>query len=66
MEKFTDSGLMKEEYDRVKLHATLLNTLFRKDEGDIGDRFLTKVLSFKEIYLVYSFVQILLLGKRII
>ena len=66
MEKFTDSGLMKKEYDRVKLHATLLNTLFRKDEGDIGDRFLTKVLSFKEIYLVYSFVQILLLGKRII
>ena len=33
---------MKMEYDRVKLHATLLNTLFRKDEGDLGDKHLTK------------------------
>lgn len=36
---------MKREYDRVKLHATLLNTLFRKDEGDLGDKLLTKVLN---------------------
>ena len=42
-EKFVQSGLMKREYDRVKLHATLLNTLFRKDEGDLGDKLLTKV-----------------------
>ena len=43
VEKFSNSGLMRKEYDRVKLHLTLLNTLFRKDEGDIGDRHLTKV-----------------------
>lgn len=43
VEKFSNSGLMRKEYDRVKLHVTLLNTLFRKDEGDIGDRHLTKV-----------------------
>ena len=34
---------MKKEYDRVKLHVTLLNTLFRRDAGDIGDRNLIKV-----------------------
>ena len=45
VEKFVQSGLMKREYDRVKLHATLLNTLFRKDEGDLGDKLLTKVLN---------------------
>jgi len=33
---------MKREYDKVKLHATLLNTIFRKDEGDLGDRLLIK------------------------
>ena len=43
VDKFSNSGLMRKEYDRVKLHVTLLNTLFRKDEGDIGDRHLTKV-----------------------
>ena len=43
VEKFVSSGLMKKEYDKVKLHATLLNTLFRKDEGDIGDKFVSKV-----------------------
>jgi len=37
VEKFVDSGLMKREYDRVKLHLTLMNTLFRKDQGDLGD-----------------------------
>jgi len=29
---------MKREYDTVKLHCTLLNTLFRKDSGDPGDK----------------------------
>ena len=38
VEKFVQSGLMRREYDRVKLHATLLNTLFRRDQGDLGDR----------------------------
>jgi len=42
VDKFVNCGLMKKEYDRVKLHATLMNTLFRKDEGDIGDKFLSK------------------------
>nr|XP_016847684.1 PREDICTED: activating signal cointegrator 1 complex subunit 1 isoform X1 [Anolis carolinensis]XP_016847685.1 PREDICTED: activating signal cointegrator 1 complex subunit 1 isoform X1 [Anolis carolinensis] len=31
MERFVTSGLMMKEWDRVKLHATVMNTLFRKD-----------------------------------
>uniref|UniRef100_A0A8D0GYZ1 Activating signal cointegrator 1 complex subunit 1 n=1 Tax=Sphenodon punctatus TaxID=8508 RepID=A0A8D0GYZ1_SPHPU len=31
MERFVTSGLMVKEWDRVKLHATVMNTLFRKD-----------------------------------
>ncbi len=31
MDKFASSGLMSREYDRVKLHVTLMNTLMRKD-----------------------------------
>uniref|UniRef100_UPI00398E6E00 activating signal cointegrator 1 complex subunit 1 isoform X2 n=1 Tax=Pristiophorus japonicus TaxID=55135 RepID=UPI00398E6E00 len=31
MERFIASGLMEKEWGRVKLHATLMNTLFRKD-----------------------------------
>lgn len=35
---FIDSGLMTRQYDKVKLHVTLMNTLFRKDAGDHGDK----------------------------
>ncbi|KAL8187027.1 UNVERIFIED_CONTAM: activating signal cointegrator 1 complex subunit [Gekko kuhli] len=31
MNRFVTSGLMLKEWDRVKLHATVMNTLFRKD-----------------------------------
>ncbi|XP_065263514.1 activating signal cointegrator 1 complex subunit 1 isoform X3 [Emys orbicularis] len=31
MEQFVTSGLMMKEWDRVKLHATIMNTVFRKD-----------------------------------
>ncbi|XP_069744165.1 activating signal cointegrator 1 complex subunit 1 [Narcine bancroftii] len=31
LERFTASGLMGREWDKVKLHATLMNTLFRRD-----------------------------------
>ncbi|XP_069836639.1 activating signal cointegrator 1 complex subunit 1 [Dendropsophus ebraccatus] len=31
MQKFVGSGLMLKEWDRVKLHATVMNTLFRRD-----------------------------------
>ena len=30
------SGLMKQEYDRVKLHCTLINSLFRKVTNDFA------------------------------
>lgn len=33
VEKFVSSGLMRREYDRVKLHLTVMNSLFRKKEG---------------------------------
>ena len=28
---------MRREYDRVKLHLTLMNTLFRKEQEDLGN-----------------------------
>ncbi|XP_069466617.1 activating signal cointegrator 1 complex subunit 1 [Ambystoma mexicanum] len=31
MERFVNSGLMLREWDRVKLHATIMNTIFRRD-----------------------------------
>ncbi|KAM6441918.1 activating signal cointegrator 1 complex subunit 1 isoform 2-T2 [Liasis olivaceus] len=31
MDQFVTSGLMKKEWDRVKLHATVMNTVFRND-----------------------------------
>jgi len=37
VERFVASGLMKQEYDRVKLHCTLINSLFRKEEEDESD-----------------------------
>jgi len=39
VEKFVNSGLMKKEYEKVKLHLTLLNTIFRKDQGDLSESF---------------------------
>eukprot|EP00088_Acartia_fossae_P009505 TRINITY_DN14616_c0_g1_i1.p1 TRINITY_DN14616_c0_g1~~TRINITY_DN14616_c0_g1_i1.p1 ORF type:complete len:356 (+),score=78.36 TRINITY_DN14616_c0_g1_i1:43-1110(+) len=38
VDKFVDAGLMKREYDRIKFHVTLMNTLFRKDKTDVGDK----------------------------
>lgn len=31
VEHFASAGLMVREWDRVKLHGTVMNTLFRKD-----------------------------------
>lgn len=31
VEHFVSEGLMVREWDRVKLHGTVMNTLFRKD-----------------------------------
>lgn len=36
VDRFVASGLMRREYDRVKLHCTLLNTRFRREEDDLG------------------------------
>ena len=36
--KFVASGLMRREYDGIKLHLTLINTLFGKEQGDWGTR----------------------------
>jgi len=38
VDKFVEVGLMKREYDRIKFHVTLMNTLFRKDKNDVGDK----------------------------
>lgn len=34
--KFSETGLMPRQFDRVKLHVTVLNTLFRKESDDLG------------------------------
>lgn len=36
--RFVEAGLMRREYDRIKFHVTLMNTLFRKDTTDVGDK----------------------------
>lgn len=35
VDRFVASGLMLKEWDRVKLHATVMNTLFRKDPSGV-------------------------------
>ena len=56
--KFVQSGLMRREYDRVKLHVTLLNTLFRRDQGDLGDRDRKERESFNARGLLDRFSQV--------
>jgi len=34
VERFVSSGIMLREYDRVKLHITVMNSLMRKDPSD--------------------------------
>ena len=38
VDKFVASGLMRREYDGIKLHLTLINTLIRKEQGDLGNK----------------------------
>ncbi|XP_040983091.1 activating signal cointegrator 1 complex subunit 1 isoform X1 [Aquila chrysaetos chrysaetos] len=49
VERFVASGLMLKEWDRVKLHATVMNTLFRKDpSAEERNYTMTGKSSFKE------------------
>ncbi|NXT09012.1 ASCC1 protein, partial [Prunella fulvescens] len=48
VERFVASGLMLKEWDRVKLHATVMNTLFRKDPTEERSNTMTGKSSFKE------------------
>ena len=36
VERFASNRLMKREYEHVKLHVTVMNTLFRKDLSGIS------------------------------
>jgi len=36
VEKFVEAGLMRREHDQVKLHVTVLNSLFRREEENSG------------------------------
>ncbi len=36
VDRFVTAGLMRQEYDRVKLHVTVMNTLYRKDPNDVA------------------------------
>ncbi|XP_019903172.2 activating signal cointegrator 1 complex subunit 1 isoform X2 [Esox lucius] len=38
LDHFVSTGLMVREWDRVKLHGTVMNTLFRKDASDVAGR----------------------------
>ena len=35
VDRFSEAGLMKKQYERVKLHMTLINTTFRKPNEDV-------------------------------
>ncbi|XP_074010775.1 activating signal cointegrator 1 complex subunit 1 isoform X2 [Numenius arquata] len=49
VERFVASGLMLREWDRVKLHATVMNTVFRKDpSAEERNNTMTGKSSFKE------------------
>uniref|UniRef100_A0A8C5JI92 Activating signal cointegrator 1 complex subunit 1 n=1 Tax=Junco hyemalis TaxID=40217 RepID=A0A8C5JI92_JUNHY len=48
VERFVASGLMLKEWDRVKLHATVMNTLFRKDPTEERSNTMPGKSSFKE------------------
>ncbi|XP_062989059.1 activating signal cointegrator 1 complex subunit 1 isoform X2 [Elgaria multicarinata webbii] len=48
MDRFVASGLMMKEWDRVKLHATVMNTIFRKDPSAEEQSNRTAGKSFKE------------------
>lgn len=48
VERFVASGLMLKEWDRVKLHATVMNTLFRKDPTEERTNTMPGKSSFKE------------------
>lgn len=48
MDQFVTSGLMMKEWDRVKLHATVMNTVFRKDPNAEEQSSKTAGKSFKE------------------
>ena len=39
VERFVQSGLMRREHERVKLHCTILNSKFRREEaeGEVGE-----------------------------
>jgi hypothetical protein len=37
VDKFVSAGIMTRQHDRVKMHVTLINTLFRRDDAGIGD-----------------------------
>merc|ERR1711862_796792 len=38
LSKFAETGLMPRQFDRVKLHMTVLNTIFRKEDSDIQEQ----------------------------
>ncbi|NXV65617.1 ASCC1 protein, partial [Molothrus ater] len=48
VERFVASGLMLKEWDKVKLHATVMNTLFRKDPTEERNNTMPGKSSFKE------------------
>ncbi|XP_042313395.1 activating signal cointegrator 1 complex subunit 1 isoform X2 [Sceloporus undulatus] len=48
MDRFVTSGLMMKEWDRVKLHATVMNTVFRKDPSAEEQNNRTAGKAFKE------------------
>ncbi|XP_049852737.1 activating signal cointegrator 1 complex subunit 1 isoform X1 [Schistocerca gregaria] len=37
VEYFANRGLMQKQYEQVKLHATVMNTLFREDKGGVSE-----------------------------
>ena len=66
VEHFVSAGLMVREWDRVKLHGTVMNTLFRKDSTGRGIYTLFYIIG-SHCALVscyWGFTQVSTVGRR--
>ena len=53
-EAFIDAGLAEQQYDRVKLHCTLMNTKFRKSAHEDENRRTRKSFDASQILMKYQ------------
>ena len=59
VDKFVSANQMQRQYDRVKLHLTVLNTLFRRDPNGMNEMEKTRNLRERESFNAKSILQVL-------